>query len=649
MQRLLVLGWVSLVVVCGSAVIAGGCATTTDAPPGSDAGHLSDAGHDSHVLPGDDAGEDASWEDAAADATPDGASDCTVPQDCTQGSICAEANCVGYVCQYSANTSLCGATGNECTSFACSVTTGCSEVNAADTTPCDGGAGQCISGQCQPVTDCTGAGDCTDGAACTIPSCPDGTCVYTPNHGACNDGNQCTVNTCTGTGCQTTNVAAGATCSGGFCNGAGMCVQCLDNGHCNDSNACTNDICSGGTCSNTAVDCNDGNACTVNFCDTTLGCGGTTVVCDDTNECTANTCDPSMGCTHPNLPNGTTCSIGECQSGVCEPIGTVPPRVFRMNQLVLVDPHIIADKTVSTLLGSCRLCQDITHGPKTHRCSFFIAYTQDVDLPGLNPALNDLVTADGNGDGYLDLSFMLAFAPHTQVHEAGGSVRATEGLCLEADQTNCIPDPDALVDTTVAYTSQTSGTCLGPITGTLRSSTSGFTPGDYITPNTVSGACFVSGPTVFALTLEFELGGQTELIQISMQQSQIAGQWVGNPATSISNGLLRGFLRMQDADQQSLTINVDLVGNVNINLGRDLLPDSGSAHGCGGVARSFPAGGTGGSNAHALGTHLQNGCGTNPGDWRDLLNTGSGASYQNCGWWFYINYTGIWAANASGF
>jgi hypothetical protein len=304
---------------------------------------------------------------------------------------------------------------------------------------------------------------------------------------------------------------------------------------------------------------------------------------------------------------------------------------------------------VSTLLGSCRLCQDITHGPKTHRCSFILAYTQDVELPGLNPALNDLVTLDGDADGYLDLSFMLVFQPHVQTAGGGGTMTATEGLCLEADQTNCVPDPDAANTTNSTYTSQTTGTCLAPVTGTLRSSTSTFSPAGYINPNTPTGACFVSAPTTFTLSLEFSLGDTTELLTVNMQQAQIGGQWVGNPATAISNGLLRGFLRMQDADQQNLNIDVDLVGLVNINLGRDLLPDSGNAHGCGGVARSFPTGGTGGSNAHALGNHLQSGCGTNPGDWRDLLNPGGGANYQNCGWWFYINYTGIWAANATGF
>jgi hypothetical protein len=222
----------------------------------------------------------------------------------------------------------------------------------------------------------------------------------------------------------------------------------------------------------------------------------------------------------------------------------------------------------------------------------------------------------------------------------------TEGLCNADDPTTCVPDPDASNTSSTTYTSQTSGTCLGPITGTLGSTAGAFA--GAIAPNSPSGTCFVSMPTTFTLSLEFELSGTVEQLNVDLQSAQIAGQWSGDPATAITTGLLRGFLRMQDADQQNLTINVDNVGDVNINLGRDILPDGGNAHGCGGVARTFPGGITAGNNTHQTGVHRQASC-SNAGDARDLFNPGAGASYQNCGWWFYVNYTGVWASNASGF
>jgi hypothetical protein len=406
-----------------------------------------------------------------------------------------------------------------------------------------------------------------------------------------------------------------------------VCVPCTQASHCTGGSVCQTATC----VSNSCVYTNNNALCT----------GGT--------ECTSAVCDAS-GCTYPNLADGTPCSIGTCQSGVC----TAPPpvgdaRVFRMDSVMLVDPHVVFHKVLPPpfpLLGNCTVCRDITHNDRTATC-----WTQSVPLPGLNPALSGLVTTDGNGDGYLDLSFMLVFEPHNQANGGGGNITVTEGLCLASDQTNCEPDPDSLNTDTTTYASQTSGTCLGPIPGTLGPWATGApngtwqTPQPIIPPNQPSGACFVSAATTFSINLEFELDGQIESLSVPLLDARIAGQWVNDPATSISNGLVRGFLTMQEADQQHLTLTVAVIGAINVNLGRDLLPDNAAstgsaagAHGCGNVTRAFPTGGTAGRNAHCKG-----------GDTRDLRNSGSGASYQNCGWWFYINYTGIWASNASGF
>ena len=40
--------------------------------------------------------------------------------------------------------------------------------------------------------------------------------------------------------------------------------------------------------------------------------------CADSNPCTNDLCDPKLGCTHPNLPDGATCSTkGTCKAGAC--------------------------------------------------------------------------------------------------------------------------------------------------------------------------------------------------------------------------------------------------------------------------------------------------------------------------------------------
>jgi hypothetical protein len=231
---------------------------------------------------------------------------------------------------------------------------------------------------------------------------------------------------------------------------------------------------------------------------------------------------------------------------------------------------------------------------------------------------------------------MLTFDPLNQSDGGGGALRVTEGLCTVDDPSTCVPDPDASTHSTT-YATQAAGACLTAIAGTL-----GPTP--YldliaIAPNAPTGSCFAGAAT--QLTLVFELGlqdGATEFFPIPLEDVRIAGEWQGVPATSIGNGLLRGFLPMRVADEQSADFYIPWAGTININLGRDVLPDRGNAHGCGGVTRSFPAGGTSGSNVHCYG-----------GDARDLRDPALGASYDNCGWWFYFNFTGAWVENAEGF
>ncbi len=66
--------------------------------------------------------------------------------------------------------------------------------------------------------------------------------------------------------------------------------------------------------------CDDGNACTTgDACQGEVCVGGTPIVCTQIDEChQAGTCNPLSGtCTNPTMPDGTACSTGTCQAGVC--------------------------------------------------------------------------------------------------------------------------------------------------------------------------------------------------------------------------------------------------------------------------------------------------------------------------------------------
>jgi hypothetical protein len=345
------------------------------------------------------------------------------------------------------------------------------------------------------------------------------------------------------------------------------------------------------------------------------------------------TVDADAPCT-----DGSEC---DCQTGVC-----APPRVFRMTELVLVDPHTVWDEQVfvPSILAGMRACRDITHAPIS--VSIWIGiYSETFTLPGLNPELNDRIAQDGYDDGYLDLSVMVVSGPHVQEHDGRGVVTTTHGLCDAADPTTCVPDPDAPNAVPAHYTSLTSGTCLAPIAGTTGPVL------EAIAPNTVTAPCFVSDPAPLTLRLDFGAGP----VLIPLTEARLAGSFTADPATGISHGLLRGFLPMDVADATSIMVHVEDLGDFSVNLGKHLLPDDtdggGGAHGCGTVLRVDPD--QAGTNDHLFDTRelprASPSCVTSAGDARDLLNPEEEASYSNCGWHLYFNWTGIWAENASGF
>jgi hypothetical protein len=319
-------------------------------------------------------------------------------------------------------------------------------------------------------------------------------------------------------------------------------------------------------------------------------------------------------------------------------------RVFRMDSVVLADPHLVVHTQLHTGFGTCTVCQDVTHEDRTHRCTYFGGSFDIAPFKGINPAIDRGISEDNSGDGFLDLAFLLVFDAHDQQDAGGGALALSTGACDASGPTTCSAGgaPTALANGT--YINHGQEDCLGVIPGTLG-------PLAQVAPEAPSGPCFVSEPMSFELILDLDLGGDArEPLVLLLQGAQVAGQWEGDPATGIAKGLLRGFLSMQAADLHSLTFTVDDPGfeQITVNLGRDLLPDGGNAHGCAGVSRAFPDGLTAGSNVHRVGQNALATC-SDAGDSRDLLNPDAGPSYDNCGWWFYFNFTGTWVENATGF
>ena len=247
--------------------------------------------------------------------------------------------------------------------------------------------------------------------------------------------------------------------------------------------------------------------------------------------------------------------------------GESAPTRFQFTDLDLRDPHLFVE-----FLG----CRDFTDAA-------LLEFS-------VNGSLQDTIQTDGDGDGYLDVAYLLQFTPLNQAAATNpltvGSAQCTAPLA----GTTCGPLTGAQASTA---TLDDAMTCLEPIVGTVR---------PYTPPVTNPGApCFVSSP--FTLTLNL-LGAPLLLVD-----AQVAATFVGDPAGSLANGLVRGFLSEAVAANTVLPPSLPLIGGETL---ASLLP-------------GYDGPGEGDQNCAAH-------------DDRDVHNA-------VVGWWFYFNFPAQLIAN----
>jgi hypothetical protein len=193
-------------------------------------------------------------------------------------------------------------------------------------------------------------------------------------------------------------------------------------------------------------------------------------------------------------------------------------RAFRVDSVFLRDPHLFANP-----LG----CADITEIANT-----FIATE---------------LSNDSEPDGYLDLSLLAVFPNLNQPPAPGGNIDIQTAQCtVPVGAEVCSPDGPPAASTT--YVNQSGGSCVAAVPGTTGPNNSGgYTPsvGAAIAP------CAASVPT----TLIFPLG----LFDIPLEDVQVGATYVGNPATVLANGVIRGFISEATADALILPPGVPLV------------------------------------------------------------------------------------------
>lgn len=353
---------------------------------------------------------------------------------------------------------------------------------------------------------------CDDGQACTADALGGaGTCTATCTHspitapaegdGCCPAGATHATDTDCSLGCGDGLVSAGETCDTAI--PAGQTGACPTS--CNDGMVCTTDtLLAGGTCN--AV-------CTHATITTPVGGDGCCPAAGNANNDTD--CHPVCG--NHVLEQGEDCDAGDTTNGDgCDSHCKFEPTAFRVNHMEIRDPHIYYDST----------CGDITN----------IA----------NFLLNDSIVKDKSmpPDGSLDLSVVTVFRPLAQSAPTGMlDVDFGPTCSVPFETTSCTSDGTHSTSSTA--NNATSGVCLDTLPGTIFPS---YSPA--ITKP--SAPCFSSDSE----TLDVSLG----TVVIHLEDARLGGTYVGNPATQVSDGMIRGFISVARARTTLFPADLPLVG-----------------------------------------------------------------------------------------
>jgi len=170
-----------------------------------------------------------------------------------------------------------------------------------------------------------------------------------------------------------------------------------------------------------------------------------------------------------------------------------------------------------------------------------------LDVNGtVNDEIEKGITLDANpADGNLDLSVVVVFDPLDQA----GASSSVAMVFPDCTATDCTLPSGADVYATTA--TNMSSTCLDVVADT----TTEYNPATPVV--STPGPCFVSDPEM----IEVALGSLT----VPLIEAQLAATYVGDPASELDGGLVRGYLTKAAADATIIPDDIAVVGGMPLS------------------------------------------------------------------------------------
>lgn len=189
---------------------------------------------------------------------------------------------------------------------------------------------------------------------------------------------------------------------------------------------------------------------------------------------------------------------------------------FRMSTLGLRDPHVFEEPFIG--------CEDLTED--------------------FNTEIINAINSDGDFNGLLDLSIVLAMRPLDQSGVEADLDIIDSDCTSPVDTTTCAPAAQKPLLATTTYQALADPVCLETLAGT----TGGYMPA----PTLPMAPCFNVQPVDMSLRF---LG-----TSLPLQDAHLGATFVGAPANQLVNGLYFGFLTEADADATPLPEHIPFIG-----------------------------------------------------------------------------------------